>query len=72
MSNSDIWKGRWKQIRGRIQDTWGAMTGDELDQLAGKRDQLVGAIQEKTGEARESIEESLDRFENEVLQGETS
>ena len=43
-STKDIWRGRWKQMRGKIQETWGDLSGDELDQLAGKRDQLVGQL----------------------------
>ena len=64
-STKDIWRGRWKQRRGKIQETWGDLTGDELDQLAGQRDQLVGRIQEKTGQAENEIREKIESLEKE-------
>ena len=40
-------EGNWKQFKGKIKETWGDLTDDELDQIAGKRDVLLGKIQEK-------------------------
>jgi uncharacterized protein YjbJ (UPF0337 family) len=54
-------KGQWKQFKGRIQEAWGDLTGDELDQYRGKRDQLEGYLQKKTGEKREKIRERIDQ-----------
>ena len=61
-ATKDIWAGRWKQVRGKIVETWGDLTDDDLDRFAGQRDQLVGYIQEQTGETRNSINEKIDRF----------
>ena len=44
---------------------WICLTGDELDQLAGQRDQLVGRIQEKTGQAENEIREKIESLEKE-------
>jgi uncharacterized protein YjbJ (UPF0337 family) len=46
---SDILEGKWKQIRGKVKETWGDLTDDELDQISGRRDRLVGKLQEKYG-----------------------
>jgi uncharacterized protein YjbJ (UPF0337 family) len=65
--NKNILEGKWKQLRGEIRDRWGALTDDELDQIAGKRDQLIGKIQEKYGytqmEAERQIDEFLEKWE---------
>ena len=45
-------EGNWKQFKGKIKETWGELTDDELDQIAGKRDVLLGKIQEKYGVAQ--------------------
>ena len=42
--NSDIIQGKWKQIKGQVKQKWGELTDDELDQIDGKRDELVGKI----------------------------
>jgi uncharacterized protein YjbJ (UPF0337 family) len=60
MSNRDVWEGRWKQVRGKVKETWGTLTDDDLDKAEGNRDQLIGKIQEKTGQARQDIERQID------------
>jgi len=55
-------KGNWKQFRGKVREKWGLLTDDDLEHIAGHKDQLVGKIQEKYGEAkwnREQIENEL-------------
>ena len=60
--NTDILEGQWMQIRGAIREKWGELTDDELDQIAGKRDQFLGKLQEKYGYTREKAEEELNDF----------
>lgn len=55
-------KGSWKQLRGRIQETWGTLTDDDLDRSKGKLDQLIGKIEERTGEDRAEIRRKLDEM----------
>ena len=33
--NWDIIKGNWKQFRGKVKETWGNLTDDELDVIDG-------------------------------------
>jgi uncharacterized protein YjbJ (UPF0337 family) len=51
-----------QRIRGKLKETWGNLTDDDIDKTEGKLDQLVGTIKEKTGETEVSIRERLDRF----------
>ncbi len=64
--NNDILEGKWKQLRGKVQEEWGDLTDDELDQINGKRDQLIGKIQEKYGYTRDQAEKEVDDFLNET------
>ena len=61
--NWDTVKGDWKQIRGKVKEAWGKLTDDELDVVAGKRDQLVGLIQKSYGVARDEAERQVEQFE---------
>ncbi len=61
--NWDTVKGDWKQVKGKVKEAWGKLTDDELDVIAGKRDQLVGAIQKCYGVAREEAERQVAQFE---------
>lgn len=63
--NTDILEGKWKQLKGKAQQQWGKLTNDELDQISGKREELVGLVQEKYGYAKERAEEEVDSFYNE-------
>ncbi|MDX1663033.1 MAG: CsbD family protein [Candidatus Promineifilaceae bacterium] len=56
----DILKGNWKEMKGRIQEEWGELTDDEVDQIQGERNQLVGKIQQKYGRARAEVEQEVD------------
>lgn len=58
--NWDQIEGNWKQMRGKAQEKWGEITGDEMDQVNGKRDQLVGLVQKKYGHAKEAAELEVD------------
>lgn len=61
-------EGNWKQFKGKVKETWGGLTDDELDKIAGKRDMLVGHIQTKYGIAQEEAEKQVIEWEktNEV------
>ena len=50
----------WEQFKGKIRQTWGKFTDDELDVLHGTREQFVGKLQEKYGIRREEAEKELD------------
>ena len=41
--NDDTIAGKWKQMRGQVKEWWGKLTDDELDQAAGKSEQMIGA-----------------------------
>jgi uncharacterized protein YjbJ (UPF0337 family) len=56
-------QGNWKEFTGKVQQTWGNLTDDELDQIAGKRDVLVGQIQKRYGIAQEAAEQQVKDFE---------
>ena len=62
--NWDIAKGQWKQFRGQVKEQWGKLTDDDLDQIEGKRDQLVGAVQKRYGIARDEADKQISKFEN--------
>lgn len=63
--NKDILQGQWKQLKGRVQQKWGDITNDELDRIAGRREELVGVIQERYGRSRDEAEREVDEFLNE-------
>ncbi len=53
------WEGRWDQLKGKIQQTWGDITDDDLDIAEGNYEELIGRVKERTGESAEEIEARL-------------
>jgi uncharacterized protein YjbJ (UPF0337 family) len=60
--NWDQVEGVWKQSKGKFREQWGKLTDDDLEIIAGKRDQLVGRLQERYGIARDEAEKQADAF----------
>ena len=58
--NTDIAAGKWKQLKGQIRAKWGKLTDDDLDQIAGERDQFVGVMQERYGIKKDQAEQYFD------------
>src|SRR6185295_10641414 len=61
--NSDKIEGNWKQVKGKVKEQWGKLTDDDLDVIAGKRDELLGRIQQRNGIAKEEAERQVETFE---------
>ena len=62
--NEDRIKGNWLQFKGKVKEQWGKLTDDDLDVIAGKRDQLIGKIQERQGIAKDIVEKELADWES--------
>lgn len=61
--NQDRIQGRWKQLKGKVKEQWGRLTDDDLDVIAGRRDQLLGRIQQRHGLAKDEAERQLKDWE---------
>lgn len=64
--NWDRIEGNWKQFKGLARQQWGRLTDDELDLIAGKRDELAGRLQESYGLARDEAERQVDAWKDEI------
>ena len=62
--NWDRVEGNWKQLKGAVKSQWGKLTDDELDMIAGRRDQLAGKIQERYGIEKDEVERQLSEWES--------
>jgi len=62
--NWDRIEGNWKQATGKAQEQWGKLTKDDMDVIAGRRDQLAGKIQERYGVAKDEAERQLTEWQN--------
>ena len=61
--NWDRVEGNWVQFKGLVKEQWGKLTDDQLDVIAGKRDQLLGKLQEQYGVTEEEAGRQVEDFE---------
>jgi uncharacterized protein YjbJ (UPF0337 family) len=57
--NWDRIEGNWKQLTGQAKEQWGKLTDDDIEIVAGRRDQLAGKIQERYGVAKDVAESQI-------------
>ena len=59
--NSDVFEGRWRQMRGDLRSWWGRLSDNDFEKIAGRKDRLIGMLQEKYGYTREAAQQEVDR-----------
>jgi uncharacterized protein YjbJ (UPF0337 family) len=60
--NKDQLQGKWKQVKGYVQERWGELTNDEVDEVNGEFTTLAGYIQERYGIAREEAHDQINEW----------
>jgi uncharacterized protein YjbJ (UPF0337 family) len=60
--NWDQVEGQWKQIKGSAKEKWGKLTDDDLDVIAGKKDQLLGKLQQRYGIQRDEARKQAEQW----------
>ncbi|MFP6392123.1 CsbD family protein [Pseudomonas aeruginosa] len=60
--NSDVIKGKWKQLTGKIKERWGDLTDDDLQAADGHAEYLFGKLQERYGWSKERAEQEVRDF----------
>ena len=60
--NRDVLTGNWKQMRGKVKQTWGKLTDNDLTRINGRFEELAGLVQERYGYTREKAEKEVTDF----------
>jgi len=60
--NEDIFKGKWKELKGSVKEKWGELTDDDVTEVEGKTEKLVGILQEKYGYSKDKAQEEYNEF----------
>jgi ElaB/YqjD/DUF883 family membrane-anchored ribosome-binding protein len=62
--NQQTLEGNWDTIKRQLHQRWSGLSSEELDSVHGNVEQLVRAIQRRTGEARDAVENYLEKLTN--------
>ncbi len=55
-------KGNWNIIKGKLKQTYGELTDDDLKYVEGQEDELVGRIQKRVGATSAEIRHMLEKY----------
>ncbi|MGC1480041.1 MAG: CsbD family protein [Chthoniobacterales bacterium] len=48
-------KGNWNEIKGKLKQSYGELTDDDLAFAEGKEEELVGRLQKKLGKSKDEV-----------------
>lgn len=54
MNSLDI-KGKWNQVKGKLQQKYAVLTDDDLAFAEGKENELIGRLQQKLGKRKDEV-----------------
>lgn len=49
------YKGTWNEVKGRMKQSYGSLTDDDLTYQEGKEDEILGNLQQKLGKTRDEV-----------------
>jgi len=60
--NTDIMKGKWSEVKGKVKAKWAKLTDEDLDYVSGRATQLTGILQKKYGYKKDEADKQVDSF----------
>jgi len=61
-STKDKVEGTFHEAKGKVKEKWGKLTDNDLDVIAGMKDQLVGKLQNAYGYQKDQAMKEVDEF----------
>lgn len=55
-------KGNWNIVKGKLKQTYGNLTDDDLTFVEGQEEELVGRIQKRIGGTATDVRHMLDKY----------
>jgi uncharacterized protein YjbJ (UPF0337 family) len=55
-------KGNWNVVKGRLKQSYGQLTDDDLTYTEGREDELVGRIQKRIGSTVADVRNLLNKY----------
>jgi uncharacterized protein YjbJ (UPF0337 family) len=64
--DSNILKGNWNIVKGKLRQAWGDLTDNDVEEIAGKKGQLIGKLQKQYGYTKDEAESKVKKFEDKL------
>ena len=60
--NTQILKGNWNELKGKLQQQFADLTDDDLLYEEGKETELYGRLQKKLGKTKEDVDQIIENL----------
>lgn len=60
--NKEILEGNWEMLKGKLKQTWGELTDNDLKQIEGNRQELYGKLEKEYGYTKDEIKKKMDNL----------
>lgn len=60
--NTEIFKGTWKEVKGKIKQKWANLTDDDMLKIEGKHDEIYGILEKHYGYAKDDAKKMVDEL----------
>lgn len=64
--NTDIFQGKWEEVKGRMKKTWGKLTDDDLKVIEGTHQEIYGILQKHYGYSKQEAEKAIKEFQKQT------
>lgn len=62
--NTDIFEGKWEEIKGKIKQAWGKLTDDDMKVIEGSHQEIYGKLQKHYGYTKDQAEKAVKDFQS--------
>lgn len=61
--NTDIFQGKWEELKGKLKQAWGKLTDDDWIEIKGNHQEIYGKLQKYYGYSRDEAEKAIKEFQ---------
>ena len=65
--NTDIFEGKWEEIKGNMKKQWGKLTDNDYKELEGQQQEIYGKLQKHYGYTRDEAEKAVKKFQKDYF-----
>ena len=62
--NQSTLEGKWKELKGRVRQTWAKLTDDDVESVNGNWEELSGRLQKTYGYTKDQAKAEIEKFQN--------
>ena len=57
--NSDIFEGKWEEVKGKMKKAWGKLTDDDYKVIEGNHQEIYGRLQKHYGYSKDQAKKAV-------------